>query len=290
MMSIMKPPTYGHFDPTPLVAVSFTFFYGLILGDIGYGLLILLIAWWAKRKWGHIPVAKDALTIFQYMGYSSIFFGVIFLEFFGDVIEHTFHIHPLFNRVTQSSTMLAITVLIGAVHVVLGLAIGIRENYKHHHHHHAEEKLGMLLGLFALVAAIGAGSLGAGATAGYVVAGLLAVASLFYLVKSMGFMTPMGVIEVIGLTSNILSYARLTALGIAAIAFTQIANGMTRVESFGLFLVLLIPAALIHAVNFGLSVFSPTIHSLRLNVVEFLPKFYNPAGRNYEPFRKDLVW
>ena len=49
-------------------------------------------------------------------------------------------------------------------------------------------------------------------------------------------------------------------------------------------------AALIHLLNIAIGVFSPTIHSLRLNFVEFLPKFYEPEGRSYKPFRKEMVW
>jgi V/A-type H+-transporting ATPase subunit I len=100
----------------------------------------------------------------------------------------------------------------------------------------------------------------------------------------------MGVMEIIGLSANVLSYSRLMALGIAGIAFAGIANGMPASSSWVLMPLALLGAIGVHAFNIGLSVFSPTIHSVRLNFVEFLPKFYHPEGRNYEPFRKDMAW
>ncbi len=123
-----------------------------------------------------------------------------------------------------------------------------------------------------------------------VVAVALFTACLFFLVRAMGGMFAMGVMEIIGLTSNILSYGRLMALGLASVVLADLANmvlGMPGVWG----IVAGIPlAGLIHLLNIGIGVFSPTIHSLRLNYVEFLPKFYEPEGRNYNPFRKELSW
>lgn len=295
VMSMMKPPSYGHFDPTWIVGLSFLIFYGFVLGDAGYGLTMLAIGYFVKRKWGHIKALCDGMTILQYMGVSSIVFGIIYFEFFGNVLEHLYGGFPsfLFHRVYYPETSLMISVLFGVIHIPLSLYYGVREGYAHGHTKHAEEKLGMLLGLMALfvgVAAMG-GMFPLGSTLGGVLAVLLFGAALFYLFKSMGAMGLMGVMEIIGLSANVLSYSRLMALGVAGVAFATIANSMPEnATGFALFLFALLGAAGVHAFNFCLSVFSPTIHSLRLNVVEFLPKFYHPEGRNYEPFRKDMAW
>ena len=88
------------------------------------------------------------------------------------------------------------------------------------------------------------------------------------------------------LGGNVLSYARLMALGIASIALADIANMLPGM--FGYWLG--IPAALlVHLFNIGIGVASPTIHSLRLNFVEFLPKFYSPEGKGFDPFRKETI-
>ena len=86
---------------------------------------------------------------------------------------------------------------------------------------------------------------------------------------------------------NVLSYARLMALGIASVVIADIANQM--VSDMG-YLIGVPVAILVHAFNIALGMASPTIHSLRLNYVEFLPKFFSPEGRRYEPFRKETLW
>lgn len=294
IMGLMKPPSYGHFDPTWLVAVSFMIFYGFILGDMGYGLTMLAIGWWVKKKFSHIKPLVDGMTVFQYMGISGIVFGAIYFEFFGNVLEKLVGFPSFcFHRAHETSTLLYLAIAFGAIHIPVSLFIGIKEGFAHGHSKHAEEKLGMLLGLFALFTAMaaGGGMFPLGTALGFGLAILLFVVALYYLFKSMGVMGLMGIMEIIGLSANVLSYSRLMALGIAGIAFADIANGMpASATNFLVFLVALIGAVGVHAFNLGISVFSPTIHSLRLNFVEFLPKFYHPEGKNYEPFRKDMAW
>lgn len=293
IMGLMKPPSYGHFDPTWLVAVSFMIFYGFILGDMGYGLTMVAIGWWVKKKFSHIKPLVDGMTVFQYMGISGIVFGAIYFEFFGNVLEKMFGFPSFcFHRAHETSTLLFLAIGFGALHIPISLFIGVKEGFAHGHSKHAEEKLGMLLGLFALFIAIasGGGMFPLGASLGYGLAVVLFVTALYYLFKSMGVMGLMGIMEIIGLSANVLSYSRLMALGIAGIAFADIANGMPASASYVLLPLALIGAVGVHAFNLGISVFSPTIHSLRLNFVEFLPKFYHPEGKNYEPFRKDMAW
>ena len=293
VMGFLRPATYGTFDPTPVVALSFLLFYGFIIGDMGYGLTIWGVASWAKARWRHIPMLRDGMTIVQYMGISSIIFGFIYLEFFGDTLERL-GLHPLFPRGHETTLLLALAVGMGLIHVPLGLIVGIVEGYKHGHVKHARERLGLLLGLLALLTVIssGGGYLPLPSSLAYLIAGLLFLGSLFCFVRSMGGMAPLGIMEIVGLSSNILSYARLMALGMAGIAFAGIANGIPASIDNPLLKILVgIPAALlIHLLNIGISVFSPTIHSLRLNFVEFLPKFYEPEGRKYQPFRKEAAW
>jgi len=295
-LKLFEPPTYGSLDPTCLVAVAFILFYGFILGDIGYGLLFLALAWWAKSKWGRNELINDALTIFQYMGCSAIFFGLIYMEFFGDLPQRLLPAIPtLFHRGHEPEMLLAISVIIGALHVFLSLIIGVREYYRHGHAKHGHEKLGLLLGLCSLGMAIfaGSGAFPLGQTAGLVIAGVLFAAAMYFMALGAGWMALMGPIEFIGLASNILSYARLMALGIAGVAFAELANQAAAALSadggIGILFGILAGTA-IHLFNIGLGIFSPTVHALRLNYVEFLPKFYEPEGRSYKPFRKEMAW
>lgn len=292
ILSMFDPPKYGTFDPTWLVAVSFIMFYGFILGDAGYGLFIIGVAALVKRKWPLHRMVCDAMTIAQWMGASAIVWGLIYGEIFGDLPYRLFGLHGPFHRADPNLYMvlLAFAIGYGIIHIPLGLLLGVWEGFRHGHRQHAEEKLGMLLGLTALGCAV-AGMMGfVPFKVAMALAATIFAVGVFYLVKSMGAMFAMGIMEILGLTSNVLSYARLMALGLASVVLADLANVMLDMDGATLYLIGIPAAGLVHLLNIGIGVFSPTIHSLRLNYVEFLPKFYEPEGRNYEPFRKELTW
>jgi len=152
------------------------------------------------------------------------------------------------------------------------------------------EKTGMLLGLFAVGVAVAglSGKLPIGVEATLGLTGLLLGVALFLFIKVAGALAPVHILEIISLTSNVMSYSRLMALGIASVAIADVANSLSRgAEALWVAIPLFV---LIHLFNIALSLFSPTLHSLRLNYVEFLPKFYSPEGRSYKPFRKETLW
>jgi V/A-type H+-transporting ATPase subunit I len=162
---------------------------------------------------------------------------------------------------------------------------------KHHHTKHAKEKLGLLLGLcgIGIFAMNFFGVSGFDTTFALVVAGLLFASFLGLLVSALGIsvLTAVTALEVISLLGNVLSYCRLMALGLAAVLIADLANKL--VDGLGLFIGLPLAIA-VHLFNIALAIFSPTLHSLRLNYVEFLPKFYKPEGKSYKPFKKEASW
>jgi V/A-type H+-transporting ATPase subunit I len=290
ILKLFAPPTYGTVDPTIMIAFSFILFYGFIVGDVVYGAVIILAALWLGKKWKNVPAIQDASKIGVYMGISSIFFGVLFGEYAGEVIPEMLGIPYLwFHRGHEQIKLLIYALYLGIVHILLALSLGVYENYKHHHMHHAIEKLGMLFGVSALIIfSFGFFEVAPfNSTPALVLAGVLFVVGAGLILKELGpMMGSVGVLEILSLGGNIVSYARLMALGLAAIAIADIANGLP--EAFGP--VIGIPAAiLVHLVNIGISMASPTIHALRLNFVEFLPKFYAPAGRVFNPFKKETM-
>ncbi|MBW1875434.1 MAG: hypothetical protein JRI98_08610 [Deltaproteobacteria bacterium] len=90
-------------------------------------------------------------------------------------------------------------------------------------------------------------------------------------------------IELVSTLGNVLSYARIMAVGTASVMMAIVANRM--VGAFGAVWVGVLFALVFHLINFVLGVFSPTIHMLRLHYVEFFGKFYSPGGSQYRPFR-----
>lgn len=289
LLTLFRPPTYGTYDPTLLVGISFILFYGFILGDAVYGLAVIAFAHFLRVKLGHIPLVDHAGKVGYYMGVSSIIFGVLYGEYAGDLGEKALGLHYVwFHRAHDTDRLLLYGILFGVVHIPLALIMGIWQDYRHHHKVHAQEKLGLLLGLTALGIFICKFMDVAPFTApifGWISL-LLFIAAVALLVMAVKLMALIQVLEIISLFGNVMSYSRLMALGIASIAVADIANQMGRDMPY----IIGIPfAILIHIVNIGIGIFSPTLHSLRLNYVEFLPKFFSPQGKVYQPFRKEKL-
>ena len=288
-MSVFRPPTYGTIDPTAMVAVAFILFYGLILGDFVYGMVLIGLAKFLGRKLGHIDVVKDIVTIATSMGVSGAIFGIMYGEYCGDLLMRFWPSVPvLFHRAHEPEQLLIWAIYIGIFHVLLGLVLGIKESFRHGHKMHGLEKLGMLLGLIALliqsfanfdVAPFNSSIF----TVLSVIFIAVGVVLIFYTMKFMGFI---GLIEIMSLGGNIISYARLMALGVASYVIADIANTLPGMMGYWIGIPM---AIVVHTGNIALGIASPTIHSLRLNFVEFLPKFYSPEGKGFTPFKKEIV-
>ena len=286
VLKLFKPPTYGTIDPTIMVAISFILFYGFIVGDAVYGIVIWLTAHAMGRKWSHIPAMIDVSKVGKWMGYSSMFFGVMYGEYAGEI----FHIpYVWFHRGHEVNQLLLYALYMGIVHIIMALVLGIYENYKHHHMAHAIEKLGMLLGVLSLIII----SFGYFEVAPFdtqalkIVAGVLFAIGAVLIIKAMGIVLgAVGILEVMSVGGNIISYARLMALGLFAVTIADLANALPSQVGYAIG----IPAAIaLHSVNIAISMASPMIHALRLNFVEFLPKFYAPEGRAFNPFKKETT-
>jgi V/A-type H+-transporting ATPase subunit I len=248
---------------------------------------VLAISWLLRRKFKY-GVARDVTMVLLMGACWAILFGFLFGEFFGTLGEHL-GMQPLwFDRASAENvlTLLVMTVAIGAVHLTLGLILGLWEGIRERSRVHLLERGGMLLGLISLFLMVGimVRLLPEGfmtpAIAGLIVGIVLLGASLGWL----GLL--MGPIEFLGLLGNVLSYLRIAAIGLASVYLAKVANDVAGLT--GNLVVGVILAVLIHALNLALGMFSPTIHSLRLHYVEFFRKFYEGGGRPYRPFRSSL--
>jgi V/A-type H+-transporting ATPase subunit I len=287
LVNLLALPRYGHIDPTRLMAFFMPVFFGMILGDVGYGLLLLALSLGLIRKYKK-GVLHDVLAVLAMGSGWGIVFGFLFGEAFGTLGEEL-GMKPLWFARTDASmvlNLLVMTVAVGAVHVTLGLILGVWEAVQIRSRSHLLERGGMLIGLISLFFLVGvlANLLPKGfmtpAVAGIIVGIVLLGASMGWL----GVL--MGPIEFIGLIGNVLSYLRIAAIGLASVYLAKVANDIAGI--IGNVVVGMIVAILIHALNLALGAFSPTIHSLRLHYVEFFRKFYEGGGRRYEPFKSRL--
>jgi len=287
LVSLLAIPRYGHIDPTRLMALFMPIFYGMMLGDVGYGILLLLLSLMLMRKFKK-GIARDISIVLAMGAVWTIVFGLLYGEMFGTLGEHL-GMQPLwFDRASAENVgaLLIMSLAVGAAHITLGLLLGVREAIRDRSRSHLLERGGMLLGLISLFFIVGilTNYLPEGfmtpAISGLIIGIVLLGASLGWL----GIL--MAPIEFIGLIGNVLSYLRIAAIGLASVYLAKVANDMAGMA--GSIIVGLILAVLIHSLNLALGVFSPTIHSLRLHYVEFFRKFYEGGGRPYQPFKSTL--
>ncbi len=293
LVRLMALPRYNTIDPTPLMAIFLPIFFGLILGDVGYGLVVLLGALYLYRRTK--PGGIHALSmVIVYCAVWSIVFGFVFGEFFGALGEEWFHMHPYFPRGESEfvTTLFGFTIALGVVQIGLGFALGIYQALKLHQRHELLDRVAKviaLIGIFALV-----GSMSSALPAGLMTPGLallvIGVVLLIYTLGGMGVI--LAPIEIIGVLGNILSYLRLAAIGLSSVYLAMVANKMAEVIGGGGGIGIIfgiIVGALFHALNIALGILSPTIQSLRLHYVEFFSKFFEGGGADYTPFKRQDI-
>jgi len=271
-------PAYGTIDPTPFVAVFFPMFFGLILGDIGYGLLLGVLALWLRHG-GAAGSSRRAVA--EVLGAGAAFavaFGIAFGEFFGNLGARWFGLHPLLlDREKSLLSFLALAIAIGAVHITLGLTLGVINASRGHPRLAVGRGVSIAMLLLIVLVLLAAFKVLPQGFLTPAVVGLLVLFPVLILVE--GIIAP---IEFLSTLSNILSYARIMALGTASVMMAVVANELA--GSVGSVLVGVLFALLFHLVNFALGIFAPTIHALRLHYVEFFGKFHSPGGQVYRPF------
>jgi V/A-type H+-transporting ATPase subunit I len=286
LVRLLALPKYAAIDPTPLMAIFMPIFFGLMVGDIGYGLIILALMFYLRQRFKARPTLRSLAEVLMIGSAWSILFGFLFGEFFGTLGE-VIGLQPLwFDRGHQVEALFLLTIGIGAGHIVLGLCLGVWEAIRQHNHHHLIEKVAMLVSLVALflLMAILAGYLPESFLTPAIGLLLVGLAILIFSLGRLGFF--LGPLELVSLVGNILSYLRIAAIGLASVYLAMVANALA--GFVGNILVGLIIAVLFHALNIVLGAFSPTIQSLRLHYVEFFSKFYQGGGQPFRPFQRSI--
>jgi V/A-type H+-transporting ATPase subunit I len=184
------------------------------------------------------------------------------------------------DRIEIMVPLLIFTIAIGVFHVFFGLGLGMVNAVRRRHKKHACEKVGMLFALTSILVIILAlaNVIPAVAVTPGIVLLIIALPLLMY-----GGGLP-AMLDIMSGLGNVLSYARLMAIGMASVVIALVAN--TLGSSMGIVLVGFLVAAMLHILNIVLCMFSPSIHALRLHIVEFYGKFYEGGGRQYDPFKR----
>lgn len=273
-------PRYGSIDPTPYLAIFFPLFYGTILGDVGYGLLLCIVAWTIRRRYGHHPLVQDLSAVFLTASASAVVFGFLFGELFGQFGERI-GFHPILNRMEAFIPLLALSLGVGTLHVLLGIALGILWAWRQGERREAFAKLGGLLLVLAFACLIG--SLAGRLSREWVDLSLAGLLLSLLIVFAFGGIR--GALELHNLV-NVLSYLRLMGIGLASAALAFAANTLGAMA--GNLLLALLIGGLLHTVNLAFGILSPTIQSLRLHYVEFFENFFAAGGKPYRPFGRQV--
>ena len=264
--SLVGRPKYGSFDPTSVIAFTFPIFYGLILGDAGYGLVIMLLALLLKSKIGHDPTGKVASRILMNMGIATFIVGVLTAEAFGFVIEKwdafvwlyepmydstkyiledtvfvewfgLSHTYLPFHRAGGALTdYILLSIYLGCAHLLIGFIIGFYNVFKAHGPVAAFFEKGswilILVGgsahILRFLTDANYDTFQGSIWSGMVIVGVICLIIGLAVYEKFGWLggAIMGPIETFGLLANTLSYLRIMAVGVAGVKIAEVGNEM----------------------------------------------------------------
>jgi V/A-type H+-transporting ATPase subunit I len=289
LVGFLAWPRHGELDPTVLMAVVFPFLFGVMVGDAGYGVVLVVIGVLLRRRLAErSPFLADVAQVLVIGGCWSVLFGLLFGELLGSFGRYAFGFPAVwFYRGSPDALtpLLLFVVAIGATHILLGLILGVWSSVRSKHLRHAAERLGtlvVLIGLFGVAAVAVAGLPPTLMTPSLALLVIGRVVAVLAPGGAAGLLAPL---ELIGTVGKILSYLRLAAVGLASVYLAVVANELAAAAPLVLGIIV---AAFFHALNLALAAFSPMIQSLRLHYVEFFPNFYEGGGQPFTAFGADI--
>ncbi len=274
---LLPLPDYSSFDLTPFIGIFFPLFFGMMLGDMGYGLIVSclgLILLYSGRK----KLARDAGKIMVVCGLYTIIFGLLYGEFLGGLGAQTIGLTPiLLDRHETILPSLYFSLGVGIIHISIALLLGGLSARRRGETREALFQFVSIAFIFFLSLLVAASLFPVSQVfrTPMLIGGSLLLLLLFLIG---GFLAPLEVLKHLG---NIISYARIMAIGLTSVLLAHVANhlaGMTGSIWLGIMVGLLL-----HGFNLLLGIFAPTIHGLRLHFVEFFSKTMEKRGREFTP-------
>ena len=289
-------PAYGTLDPNPLMAPFFILFYGIMMADMGYGLLMMIASVIISKKYRPKGTSGELFSLLGLCGISTFIMGALTGGFFGDFLTQlvaivspgtVFALPKLFDPLDDLTMILIGSMALGMVQIVTGMAISLIEKCKRKKFLDAffEEITWWIVFIgIALLA------LGKGAAVLYVGCALVLLGPI---VQGKGWGKLTGVFgslynHVTGYFGDILSYTRLMALMLAGSVIAQVFNMLATMP--GNVIAFIIISMLGNAMNFGLNLLGCYVHDLRLQCLEFFNKFYVDGGKPFRPMTLDTEY
>lgn len=289
-------PAYGTLDPNPLMAPFFILFYGIMMADMGYGLLMMIASVIIGKKYRPKGTSGELFSLLGLCGLSTFIVGAMTGGFFGDFLTQlvaivspgtVFALPKLFDPLDDLTMILIGSMALGLVQIITGMAISLIEKCKRKKFLDAFfEEITWWIVFLGIALAV----LKKGTAVLYLGCALVLLGPI---VQGKGWGKLTGVFgsiynHVTGYFGDILSYTRLMALMLAGSVIVQVFNMLAAMP--GNVVAFLIISMLGNAMNFGLNLLGCYVHDLRLQCLEFFNKFYVDGGKPFRPMTLDTEY
>lgn len=290
-------PMPGSIDPDPFIAPFYFIFFGMMLSDAGYGLVLLLGGLFLLKKAHLGPGGKKLITALTMCGVSTIIWGFIYGSFFGDLpakiastfFNSDFTLPCLIDPLEEPITILALSMALGLVHTFVGMALSMYLMCKRHNVFGAIFDVGVwyliLIGALMLLLS------GVWQKVGMIMALTGAAAVVLThgrqkknLLLKIGTGI-LGLYDITGYFSDVLSYSRILALGLATGVIANVINILGTLPGPNILGVLMLIVVGVggHLLNFAINALGAYVHTARLQYVEFFGRFYEGGGKAFRP-------
>lgn len=298
-------PSSSNIDPTLFMAPFYAIFFGLMLADVGYGLIMSIACYAILKKFKIEGTMQKLLKLFFYCGISTAFWGVMFGSWFGDAVNAAaklmfnsdFVLKPVWiNPMEEPMTLLVFSFIFGVIHLFAGMAIKAYMLIRDGKPLDALFDIGFWYGFIIGIALMlfgnsiipGSGQIGSWMTIIFAIGLILTQGR-----EKNGIISKLisGVLSLYNITSylsDILSYSRLLALGLATGVVSSVVSILGSMGGRNIFGILLFIVVLLigHVFNFAINALGAFVHAARLQYVEFFGKFYEGGGEAFNPLAK----
>lgn len=287
-------PAYDGTDPNPLMAPFFILFFGIMMADAAYGLLMIFGALFVLKKAKPREGTRNFMELVFWCGVSTTIIGVMTGGFLGDFVpqllkiinpESTFEMPALFTPLDDTVAIMLGSLVLGFIQVITGMAVSVVNKIRSGDFIDAlfDEITWWIILAGVALAIFGIGTVG-GVPIPLTVGGLMLVFGGTRKAKGFGKVASLvGLVYngVTGYFSDILSYVRLMALMLSGSVIASVFN--TLGATFGNVILFVIVSLIGNALNLALNLLGCYVHDLRLQCLEFFNRFYKEGGKPYKP-------